>query len=299
MSNDDSISWKSMPPQGIEIPQVARYWPPKAMVCVMNRVGPKCRVTWLPDEEGQWLEAGAVIPPSSGVQDTRDAAPSGGVGLDTAQARIYFRLEGKEQKPVCRIVLPDDFHFRGSRMGMVKGRSKSFLEDGNPVPEVRLLYALKTGDHDDRLRSVEAFPSETWGAETLGQMFSAMDDAARSEHHFRLFAGEYLARSASQAKGLADWNLWEAVADTAAENKRDRLKRAKLKEDKLNISLFVRAVKETAIENQGLPAQLHVRKRWAKLGGMGEWKEIRKTLGFKWLPSERDWKKSWLSSGHG
>lgn len=293
MNNDIADTSRHLLSERSEIPEVARYWPPKAAVHFMQRISAKCRVIRMPDEGGCWIEAGGSIPVETGEGYPEDAS-RGGVGLDTSQARTYFRKEGSN--PVCRVILPDDYCFRDSRKGMVKGRSKSFDDDGNPVPEVLLLYALKTGSYDDRLRAVEAFPSEIWDAETFGKLFGAMDDAARTDHHFGIFAGEQLAQSARQENGLSDWLLWEKVADAAAALKREMLARAKLKVDPLNRSLFLQAVKETTIELQGLTTQNHVNKRWQKLGGHGEWREIRRTFGFDWLPSEADWKKSWTVS---
>lgn len=280
-----------------DIPQAARCWPPKASVIWFQRIGTKCTVAWLPDEEGEWLEAGGVIPPKDGNLETSEGASEGGVSVDTAQARIYFRREGKDQIPVCRVLLPDDAHFRNSRKGRRKGISKSFDDDGHPVPEVLLLYALKTRSHDDRLRAVEAFPIEIWCCDTFGEIFRAMDEAARHDHNFETFAGEQLVRAAAQKDGLSDWALWEKVAEDAAAKKREMLQRANLKEDSLNRTLFLRAVQETAIKFSGLPAQHHVRKRWEALGGIGEWREIRKTFGFEWLPALSDWEKSWPESG--
>lgn len=259
-------------------------------------------VACYPGEEGAWLEAGGVTVEkgddegqSTGcaVPGDDDEWPTRGITADTRQARVYCRCAAEGEDTEVQVILPDDAPFRASRKGLRQGRSKSFDADGNPVPEVRLLYALKTGRHDDRVRAVEAFPQEIWDAQTFGQMFGAMKTCASTDHEFRIFAGEHLARSAAREKGLSDWALWENVADDAAAFTRHCLEMASGKSAWDNHFRFIQAVKETAAAHRGLPAQVHVRKRWIAIGGIGEWKEISKTLGFDWLPSRDTWKKYW------
>lgn len=310
-----------------EIPQAARFWPPQGRVIYVETVGKKCMVSWFADPEGEWMEAGALTPRSEGETDPEaeswhvpdhwfsdgrpptpddteedeeerdevggaDSGPEGPYILDVRQARIYFRTRISDRIPECRVVLPNDFPFRSGRKGFVKDRSKSYDENGAPVPGVLLLYALKTGALEDRLRAVEGCSTEFFAkAEFYGDMFIAMDETARDVRKFTVFAGNKLAASARNSEGLSDWILWEKVADTAAFLQAERRSRAALPHDSDNQRRFLTVVKEAVIECGGLPSQDHVRKKWEKVAAGGEWRELRKTVGFEWLPSKSDWKK--------
>lgn len=267
-----------------EIPPSVRPSHRETGVGFAHRIGDKC---WFfePDATTDgWSEAGGV-------------APTGGCGSDPAQAKIVYRCQSDASSSEVRVVLPDDAPFRACRKGMVASRSKSYDEAGDPVRQVRLLYALKTGRLDDRKSAVSAFHREFLvGRETLGQVFDAQEHVAATDHEFRIFAGEQLANSASQGKGLSDWALWEKVADDAADYTRRRLAIDRGEAPQDNHSWFIQAVKETTAQF-GLPVQTHVKKKWEDMGGIGNWREIRKTLGFEWLPSKRDWDK-WIASLH-
>ncbi len=276
-------------------PEVARCWPPTARVIHVARIGQKCCAAVIPDPEGTWLEAGGICPPGYSEEMLAHArevfdgvAPEGPLDLDVKQARIYFRKRKADHGAECRIILPDDFPFRSSRKGLVIERSKSFDREGNPVSEVLLLYALKTGRLADRVRAVEAFEHFFWGAATYGEMFDAMDDVTRTHENFFDFVGRKLAAAAFGSNKLSDWSLWEQVAESAAAMERERAKNASRSDDNHSHSQFLKAVKDAAIEFEGLPAQIHVRERWEKNGGKGVWKDIRKTLGFDWLPTKAE-----------
>jgi hypothetical protein len=282
-------------------PNAARSWPPKAKVVIVEKIGAKCIASWIPDEEGEWLELGGrlvvdsenYLAPSEGGgdDDLNDVAPGGGVGLDIGQSRIYYRCRENES-PECRILLPDNFPFRHSLQGFTKKRSKSFDENGSPVPQVRLLYALKTGDYADRLKAVESVASEVWDTQTYQQLFIAMDETAANEDNFTSFVGERMAFQAKKSGGLSDWLLWEKIADTAVEVKKDRISKYEISTNRHSHSFFLQAVKDAVIESAGFTSQADVKRRWELCSGnQGDWKELRKTLGFEWLPTAVERKK--------
>ena len=283
-----------------QAPHVARSWPPRAAVTLIHRVGVKCVVQNLGDG---WLSAHGVSPQEServrgATSADSDAAaidvgPWGSGAADKSQARLYFHPGGQEQPPDVRIILPNDAPFRRSRKGMRKDHSKSFNSDGTPVWEVLLLYALKTRQLDDRLRAVEDCPKDDWGCDTYGEFWAAMDTVARTEHRFSEFAGEHLAAAAASEGELGNWSVWEKVAEEAAAYTRDRDRKASGNWASDTHALLIQALKETATEHRGLPAQVHVRERWESLGGIGDWKNVRETLGLKWIPAKQDWNRYW------
>jgi hypothetical protein len=283
-----------------QMPSELANWPPKNIVTYGLRVGKKCVVRLPHVEQGQWLEAGGAPPLNMNIQmedlEATGLTHTGGGGIDTAQARVYYRCADDGQAPEVRVILPDDAPFRACRKGKSDGRSKSYDQEGNPVYQVRLLHALKTGRREDRSNALESIPLEAWPGnftEFNARIFNLIELYSSSNLDFRTFVGEFLARYASQKKGLDDWCLWENVADDAAAFTRRPKAVANGEMQPNNHDLFVRAVKETTLEHHGLPSQDHVEERWINLGGIGAWKEIRKTLGFEWIPPKPDWDESW------
>lgn len=226
-------------------------------------------------------------------EEGRENLPIAG-GVDVRQARVYFPLNCGVSSADINVVLPDDAPFRSPRKGRVKERSKSFGDDGNPVPQVQLLCALKTNLRDERRKALDAMPADSWRSgkwgETWGEVLTAIERLADSPEDFEAYVGGLIARDATNSGGLANWTLWEKVADDAAALIRKRRKIAGGNHPSDNNQWFIQAVKEVTAANKGLPAQIDVRTRWETLGGIGEWREIRKTLGFDWLPTkwERD-----------
>ena len=283
-----------------EPPRAIDASPPKAKVICGWQVGAKCLIAFHPDEEGGWLEAGGAQYPQGVAKQltNEDAAADGdwqliGATPDNRQARVYFHGGGETSRRQVRVVLPDDAPFRASRKGKVDSRSKSFDQEGDPVREVRLLYALKTGRRDDRRIALDTLPLGQWSGETFGEIFAAIDRLVDSAEAFEAYVGGLMARSATDAKGLSDWALREKVADDAAVFTRMRLEIRDGTHPIDNNGWFIQAVKETTLQHKGLPAQIHVKERWLDLGGIGEFREIRKTLGFEWLPTKREWDKFW------
>ena len=286
---------------GDHIPQEAHAWPQRSTVNFDYKryVGKKCGVTLIERDTGDWLESGGLIIPKCSVQKITDferdeLVPTAAGGVDTAQAQIYYRLPGKGQDSEVRVILPDDAPFRASRKGCNQRRTKSYDTEGNPVPEVRLLHALETGNYDDRVRALEAFPVGFWNGETFGEVFDLIEEYASTPQKFQLFVREQQEKGALTRESRSDWNLWEIAAERAAEFSR-KLMDGNANPD--NHTLFVRAVKEATVEGYGLPSQINVREKWEKLGGIGSWKEIRKTLGFEWIPPQKDWNRSWKHVG--
>lgn len=141
---------------------------------------------------------------------------TGGGGVDPAQARVYYRRVSDEKAPEVRVILPDDAPFRACRKGKSDRRSKSFDKEGNPVYQVRLLHALKTGRREDRSKALESIPLEAWPGNFTAfnaQTFDLIALYSISIRDFRTFVGGFIARSASKKKGLDDWCLWENVAE--------------------------------------------------------------------------------------
>jgi hypothetical protein len=286
-------------------PNAARCWPPKFNIIYVHRVGPKCIVKQIPDEDGMWWEMGGRIAYDqqdsetdidsqdthlSGDDDFADVAKEGGVGIDRSQTRVYYRWNTTKNKHECRIVLPSDFHFRRSQKGHVPSRSKSFKENKMPLPEVLLLYALKTGELEDRRAAVEAFPSEIWDAQTFGQLFGAMDDASKTHHNFCIFAGEWLASAASRHNGLGDWSTWEKVADAAMLAKQEAASHLSNVANQNTHVMLLRALRDSVVSCRGLPAQKHVRANADSMTD-DQWKDLLHTMAVRWLPAERDWKR--------
>ena len=129
------------------------------------------------------------------------------VGVDTSQAAVYFHPgKVKVPEPTAVVVNPDDTPFRISLKGRRKGRSRSFDDAGTPIPEVQLLYALKTGGEMDRHRALSSFPTAFWVEQlytsvhgydlphpSFGDIFKEMLDIAEDLHSYHLFVGRMMA----------------------------------------------------------------------------------------------------------
>jgi hypothetical protein len=303
-------------------------------VDIRHRVGRKCVVTFYPEVNGVWVEAGGFSTEACTAQDgastiDADILPEGCPRVDHEQARIYYFHRGHDSHLDVRIPLPGSYHFRSSAKGRTSDRAKSFDSTGTPVHQVVLLYALKRGRYDERVEALMGTPhgywircileDGPWGSEfdgkgpwdhsfsnefdtafqelTLGDVFRIQDLTARDKGKFEAFIGRQVARDATRPGGLSDWLLWEKVADQAVAFKEKLQSSNRGRRTALNHARFVQAVKDSVAEYRGLPCQLQVRERWEELGGEGEWKEIRKTLGFDWIPSKRDWEKNWPPDG--
>ncbi len=238
-----------------------------------------------------WIEVGGL---AEGVTEemSKGFVPFRGEIVDPKQARIYYRhLEGAA--PECVVVLPDDLPFRASRKGRAKeGDSGNFDEKGNPAPTVKLLYALKTGMSDHEHRAVQAFLHQNSERITEIEMGERMRIYLEAGKDLKTFVAKLLLGAASQSGKLADWARWDHIAQNAADYTADQIIR-KQQGRPNNHDLFVQAVIEVTTKFHGVPTQNDVRERWIELGGIGTWEEIRKTLGFDWIPSEREHKKSW------
>lgn len=241
--------------------------------------------------EKPWWEVGGL---AEGITEelTKGFVPIRGEIVDPRQARIYYRhLEGAA--PVCKVILPDDLPFRASRKGHdKKGDSGNFDEKGNPAPEVKLLYALKTGQSDHAHKAVQAFLHGSSEQITEVEMGERPRTYLEADKDLKTLVANLLTVAASQSGKLADWARWDHIAQNAADYTADQLVRKQL--GRLNNhDLFVQAVKEVTTKFYGVPTQSDVEKRWRKLGGIGTWREIRTTLGFDWIPPEREHKKNW------
>jgi hypothetical protein len=212
-----------------EIPSAARVLPLKAEVVVAHRIGEKCVVTQLSDG---WICAhgttGEGRDERVGIPAEHLIAPAGSIGVDKSQARVYFRVGDEEAEARALVITPDNLPFRSSAKGRTEERSKSFDKDGSPAPPVLLLYALKTGRYDDRVRALETLPLGYWHDEVersqvrtgaygpnLGQIFDAMDFAALTPGAFKEIVGRRIAAAAGTRSGLSDWSLWDCVAEEA------------------------------------------------------------------------------------
>jgi hypothetical protein len=294
------------------MPYLGREWPPSALVTHGLRIGKKCIVTLQPSDQGWWLEAGGSVPASprclESIEEEEEEEeentprttnkgvqmPSSGQGsVDPDQARVYSLFNEDCSVSEVSVILPDDVPFRGSKKGRVSERSKSFDDAGNPVHEVMLLYALKTGCRDDRERAMEAIPMEFWGDMPLGEVLQRTHKIAESKPLFENFVGGKLAKSAAIRGGLELWEIQEKVADRAVASSSAFNIAAKGKYSNETHFRFVQAVKNAAAIHSGLPAQSHVREAWKKLRGTQDDKELRKTLGFEWLPSLSEWTLEW------
>lgn len=299
-------------------------------VDLLHRVGKKCIVKFHPEVTGEWVEAGGFSPEASTPQDGAptvedDIAPEGCPRVDLEQARIYYFHSNDDSPRDVQVALPKSYHFRSSAKGRTESRSKSFDKAGSPATQVMLLYALKRGRLDERVESLMDTPHEywircllengPWGSEfdaagpwdhefinefetalqklTLGDVFKIQDFTARDKGKFEAFVGRQMARDATRPGGLSDWLLWEKVADQAVAFQKTLLSSNRGLRTAKNHGLFVQAVRDSVAECRGLPYQLLVKEKWEKLGGEGEWVEIRATLGFDWIPSRRDWDKNW------
>lgn len=280
---------------GDPIPQEAKTWPQWNTVSYRRYVGKKCGITLIQRDTGNWLASGGLIIPEGWVQEItefeRDAlVPAAAGGVDTAQAQLYYRLPGKGQDSEVRVILPDDAPFRATRKGIDRRRTKSYDTEGNPVPQVRLLHALETGNYDDRRRALEAFSMGFWKDETFGEVFDSIEEYASTPEKFHLFVSEQQEKDALTKEGRSNWKLWVNIAERAVEFSRGLMV---VNANPNTHALFVRAVRDATVESHGLPSQLNVRERWEKLGGRGDWREIRNTLGFDWIPTQIDWKRYW------
>jgi hypothetical protein len=265
-------------------PAGARGWPPIAGVCVCFPVGKKCFVRSFHDEGVEWIEAGAHAP-----HEYSDEAGEGlpqGTAIKLSQARIYYCKASKD----VRVLLPNDMPFRACRKGMT-ARSKSFDEEGNPVPGVQLLYALKIGLEEARFRAVESWPESEFRGEIFGEGWGGISRLCTTPHLFTEWAGKQIAGSAKHNGGLANWALWEKVADEAAAHTERLINIARGVLPPDNHTLFIEAVISATVSCEGIPYQRRAEKIWEDLGGNGEWRAIRDTLGFSWLPSLADWRK--------
>jgi len=292
-----------------EIPNILNRTPAGYELIVnVIKVGAKtkCHFISMPDEKDEWLEAGGD--PEQGanrtdteIEDDDFPIPENYKGeipefvhtfFDQSQARLYCRMSDRKTVSEVRVVLPDDVPFRASMKGLVMERSISFNINKEPVSQVLMLYALKTGRRDDVLRALRALPRSMseFGNDGKSVIF---DKIADSPELFVTVAGKLLVASAKMQGGLATWALWEKTADGAVEFTRNLEKIRKGEAQPDYNWRFVQAVKEVAVDFRGLPPQSQVEKRWRKLGGRGEWRQIRNTLGFQWLPSLQDWRKSW------
>lgn len=286
-----------------EVPEVARTLPVKASLSFAHRVGKKCVVTELGDG---WICAHGTDGTGRPEEDDecRKVAPMGSIGVDPSQARVYYHPGAPSKALVIR---PDYAAFRTSRKGLIEGRSKSFDQAGIPVPEVLLLYGLKTGREADRFNALFSFSTTFWVGQlypsvhgydlpypTFGDIFKEIQNIAEDLYSYHLFIGRLMAQAGQRKDGLRDWALWEKVADAAvAESIAEKARSSGESMSNFN-DRFFQAVKETTLEQGGLPSQQHVRERWEKLKGRGDWKDNRRKLGFDWLPPRADWTKDWI-----
>lgn len=251
---------------------------PQVIQCL--RVGKKCLVKIYPTQDGEVIEVGGT-------------SSAGGVGVDRMQTRVYYGAPSSSQGPAVQIILGDNTHFLASRKGMVKARSKSFDENGNPSIQVRLLYAIKTGRYDDRIRALEEYPFEHWPGESIGEKLKLMWRIAKSDPIFSDFVGREMISSLRKSGGLSDWCLWESVADAAVTSTKKLARSERNRRTVKNRELLVDSLREEAQRFHGLPAQVHVRDNWGRRGGEGDWKEVRKTFGLDWLPAKTAWVRDW------
>jgi len=264
------------------MPDGARAWPPREGVEFCFSVGKKCFVRNFSGNEGEWIEAGAHQPAGD------DHFPQG-TAINDNEARVYYR----KSDSTVRIILPNDAPFRASRKGLVNSRTLSFDQHGQPLPEVRLLYALKTGLRESRFWAIESWPEDLFEGRTFGEKWKNMSTIAESPHLFLDWASSLIAPTACATGGLTNWTKWERIADDAAEFTRRRIAVANGEALPDNHELFLKAVKKATVEGNGLPNQRAVRKAWEESGGNGRWEGIRKTFGFEWIPTLQDWKKGW------
>jgi hypothetical protein len=275
-----------------EIPEVALYFtaaliglPTRAdlLFVLQRKVGKKCSVRCMPHGDDIWLEVGGMPKKES-------------VFVDKSQARIYYKLTG-EGSPEVRVVLADDYPFRDSVKGFIKGRSVSFDESKNPLPEVRLIYAQLTKQRNDRVRAIEACASPSyWPLDTRAAIAEKMKFFIETDNNFQTFVDDVIARTLSQQDGYEKFKLWENVAEKAAERTRERILIAADPKIEKSHKLFIQEIKELTLECSGVPHLTLLDKRFNKYREMlTDWNWTRETLRFNWIPATFDWKKSWLT----
>ena len=239
--------------------------------------------------------------PARSIDPADRIAPDWSTGMRDAESVIYFNPGRGEDDGEALIVTPRNLPFRAFAKGCKRGASMSFDENGNPVPEILLLYALKTGSAVERLSALTALPLQVLAEILPGNNIGEGMDLtvlrqmayAPSDRAYREIVGRMMARDASSQGGLACWATWESVADRAVEEAKARAEKYRGDGTPDFDALFLLAVGDMTIEHRGLPALNHVRKRWEELGGKGDWEDNKKKLGFAWLPSENEWDKWW------
>ncbi len=301
-----------------EVPRVARTLPIKACIKFAYRIGEKCVVTTQGDG---WICAhGTDGTGKPGKNDPRpEIGPMGSIGVDPTQARIYYHPGGDTDEAKTLIVSPNNTPFLRSSSGRVKGRSKSFHDDGSPVSGVLFYYALETGRYDDRMRALNTLSLSTWPSVseklkncaklrelTFGDIFAEIERAATDPVAFKEVLRLKFAEVMTDEDGTSKLELWKKAAKKAAMETGERIAKATGEAPADFDARFLQAVRETTLEHGGLPAQCHVRERWIALANPGydtsrmiprdpgEWKDNRKKLGFDWLPPLIDWKRYWL-----
>lgn len=147
--------------------------------------------------------------------------------------------------------------------------------------------------YDDRVDALEALPRGHWTGLSIGQVLRDFHRLADDEQKYKELVGQAIVSSATAPDGLSDWKLWEKTADQALATQKRILATIEGQKCATNHSLFIQAVKEITAAFEGPPSQADVRMRWEQIGGIGEWTEVRKTLGFEWIPSAMDQKKFW------
>ena len=289
-----------------ELPESARALPIKPSLRIAHRIGAKCVVTELGDD---WICAHGTD--GTGRPEENGGSPAvalmGAIGVDPAQARVYYHPGKEDDDPKVLVVSPDSAPFRKSAKGRRPGHSISFDDTGSPVANVRLLYALKTGRYDDRLKALDLLPFEYWSDEvrrsesfcsesgiSFGQIFDLMNEAALHRSIFTRIVGQLIVADSARRHGaLSDWAQWEDVAQNAVKET-PRLAAEGIRETDIDQdSLLLNAVRLATYEHQGLPAQFHVKSILVANRATADWNEQRTKLGFDWLPSLRDWKKMW------
>lgn len=288
-----------------EVPEPSRHHLLKPSFTSVHEVGDRCQISEY--EDGWRCAHGTTSKTATQSSDDEDYIPRS-VGIDPRQARIYWRARPEGGAPDVAIITPDDFLFRKSRKGRVGSRSKSFDDEGAPAPQVLLLYAIKSQRYEDRLRALDALePDDWWWSQellapreviperpTFGDIFSTMRRLAGAPLRFEALVGQLMAESCRDKKGLADWRLWEEVADRAM-MEAGELDDPTGEGDGGHARPFLQAVKDCTVTHGGVPAQSHVRERFKELTDNSNrevWKAVRKRLGFDWLPPLADWKVS-------
>lgn len=179
------------------------------------------------------------------------------------------------------------WNFKVSR----KGGSKypAVAADGEPLGELLILRALRTGD---RLDMAWARAHLRKQLKSRGVACPELDGPVRGEEEFIDFAGRWIAGVVMNGgpEGLRALTAWCEVADRSVEIGNN------MKIHDLALWQFLEAAANATADAEGVPTNLAVRKHWEQIMAQGgpnskkgatldKFNDLKKRAGFTWLPT--------------